>query len=71
MKRHAGRPGPLYIDMFKNYFNENGRLDAARSAGSTAAGGCCSMPFQLLEGDELMVVEMLYHHPPLLPRLLM
>ena len=50
------RPEPLFIDMFMNSFNEEGRQAAADSALGRAAGrefgGCCSGPFHLKLGDD-------------------
>ena len=55
------RPEPLFIDMFMNSFNEEGRQAAADSALGRAAGrefgGCCSGPFHLkLDDDDQLVV---------------
>ena len=54
------RPEPLFIDMFMNSFNEEGRQAAADSALGQAAGrefgGCCSGPFHLKLGDDDQLV---------------
>ena len=54
------RPEPLFIDMFMNSFNEEGRQAAADSAlGRVAArefGGCCSGPFHLKLDDHAQLV---------------
>ena len=54
------RPEPLFIDMFMNSFNEEGRQAAADSAKRREFGGCCSGPFHLkLDDDKQLVVVQL------------